>query len=65
MNETLNAITTYLKGVRAEWGKISWPERRQVFAETLFVLVIIIVFTVAVYLMDVIFQGVLNLIPHR
>lgn len=65
MNETVNAITTYLKGVRAEWGKITWPERRQVFAETLFVLVIIIVFTVAVYLMDVIFKWGLSFIPHK
>lgn len=65
MNEVINTITTYLKGVRAEWGKISWPERRQVFAETLFVVVIVFVFTVAVYLMDVIFKTVLGFIPHR
>ncbi len=65
MNETVNAITTYLKGVRSEWGKVSWPERRQVFAETLFVVVIVFVFTVAVYLMDVIFKWVLGFIPQR
>jgi preprotein translocase SecE subunit len=35
MNETLNSITTYFKGVRTEWGKISWPEKRQVVFETL------------------------------
>lgn len=65
MNEIVNAITTYLRGVRAEWGKISWPERRQVFAETLFVVVIVFVFTVSVYLMDVIFKWALSFIPHR
>lgn len=65
MNETVNSIMTYLKGVRAEWGKISWPERRQIFAETLFVIVIVFVFTVAVYLMDKIFQWVLSFIPHN
>lgn len=64
MNKTVNTIMTYLKGVRAEWGKITWPERRQVFAETLFVIVIVAVFTVAVYLMDVIFKWVLSFIPH-
>ncbi len=68
MNEavkgTMNAITTYLKGVRAEWGKITWPERRQVFAETLFVVVIVVVFTVSVYFMDVIFKWALSFI-HR
>jgi len=65
MNEALNAITTYLKGVRSEWGKITWPERSQVFGETLFVTVIVFVFTVAVYLMDVIFKWALGFIPHR
>lgn len=65
MNEAINTITTYLKGVRAEWGKITWPERRQVFAETLFVVVIVFVFTVSVYLMDVFFKWILSFIPHK
>lgn len=65
MNEILNSITTYLKGVRSEWGKITWPERRQVFAETFFVVVIVFVFTIAVYFMDVIFKSVLGFIPNR
>lgn len=65
MDKTVNAIKTYLKGVRAEWGKITWPERRQVFAETLFVVVIVFVFTVSVYLMDVLFKWALGFIPHR
>lgn len=65
MNEVVNTIMTYLRGVRAEWGKITWPERRQVFAETLFVVVIVFVFTLSVYLMDIIFKWVLSFIPHR
>lgn len=65
MNNALNAITTYLKGVRSEWGKITWPERSQVFGETLFVVVIVFVFTVAVYLMDVIFKWALGFIHTR
>lgn len=62
---SIEAIKTYFKGVRAEWGKITWPERRQVFAETLFVVVIVFVFTVAVYLMDLFYKWVLGFIPHR
>ncbi|MFI3300297.1 MAG: preprotein translocase subunit SecE [Candidatus Gastranaerophilales bacterium] len=58
----MNAIKTYFKGIRSEWGKISWPERRQVVAETIFVVVIVFVFTVSIYLMDVVFKGVLGLI---
>lgn len=65
MNEIVNTFMMYLKGVRAEWGKVTWPERRQVFAETLFVVVIIFVFTVSVYLMDVIFKWALSFIPHK
>ena len=65
MNEALNSITTYLKGVRSEWGKITWPERSQVFGETLFVVIIVFVFTVAVYLMDVIFKWALGFIHTR
>ncbi len=58
----VNGIKTYFRGVRTEWGKISWPEKRQVVAETVFVVVIVFVFTVAIYLMDIIFKGLLGLI---
>lgn len=58
----INSVKAYFRGVRTEWGKISWPERRQVVAETLFVIAIVFVFTVAVYLMDIIFKGLLGLI---
>lgn len=65
MNEVVNVIKTYLNGVRSEWGKITWPEQRQVIAETVFVVVIIAVFTITVYLMDVIFKWGLGLIHHN
>ena len=60
--EFINGLKTYFKGVKSEWGKISWPEKRQVVAETIFVIVIVFIFTVAVYLMDIIFKGLLGLI---
>lgn len=62
MNEAVNSIKTYFKGVKAEWGKVSWPERKQVIFETLSVIVIVFVFTVAIYLMDLLFKGLLSLI---
>ena len=62
IQNSANSIKTYFRGVRAEWGKISWPEKRQVVAETFFVIAIVFVFTVAVYLMDIIFKGILGLI---
>ena len=63
-NETVNAIATYFKGVRAEWGKINWPEKQQVIAETIFVVGIVASFTICVYLMDIIFKAILGLIPN-
>ena len=62
MNQKVNAIQTYFRGVRTEWGKIMWPEKRQVIAETIFVIGIVTVFTIAVYLMDLFYKGVFSLI---
>jgi preprotein translocase subunit SecE len=62
MNETLDAIKTYFKGVRTEWGKISWPEKRQVVFETFAVIVIVCLFTVSIYLMDLLFKWILSFI---
>lgn len=62
LEKLANSVKTYFRGVRTEWGKITWPERRQVVAETVFVVAIVFVFTVAVYLMDIIFKSLLGLI---
>lgn len=62
LEKSANSVKTYFRGVRTEWGKITWPERRQVVAETVFVVAIVFVFTVAVYLMDIIFKSLLGLI---
>ncbi len=58
----VNSIQSYFRGVRTEWGKINWPEKRQVVTETVFVIVIVFVFTVAVYLMDIIFKQIFGLL---
>ena len=61
-NQTVESIKAYFKGVKAEWGKVSWPERKQVAAETMSVIFIVFVFTVAIYVMDVLFKFVLGFI---
>ncbi len=63
VNETINSIVAYLKSVKLEWAKITWPERKQVIAETIAVVAIVFLFTVAVYLIDIIFKAILGLIP--
>lgn len=60
-----NGFINYFKGVRAEWGKVTWPERKQIIAETGIVLFVVIFFTVVVYIMDIIFKGLLGIIPAR
>ena len=65
MNDTLNGIKSYLKSVKLEWAKITWPERKQVIAETLAVVVIVFLFTVSVYLIDIIFKAVLSIFSAR
>ena len=57
---TKNAITSYFKGVRTEWGKITWPEKQQVIVETFFVVAIVFVFTVFIYFVDIIFNALLS-----
>ena len=62
MNSTVESIKTYFKGVKTEWGKVSWPEKRQVIFETFAVIVITFAFTVAIYVIDLVFKGLLSLI---
>lgn len=58
-------LITYFKGVRAEWGKITWPQKNQIISETVIVIIVVAIFTVVVFLMDIIFRGLLGLIPGR
>ena len=58
------AILTYFKGVRTEWGKITWPEKHQVIVETFFVVAIVFVFTVFIYFVDIVFNVLLSHLPN-
>ena len=55
-----NKITEYFKGVKAEWGKITWPEKKQVITQTVIVIVIVIAFTIFTYSAEIIFKGILD-----
>ena len=57
-----DGLVTYFKGVKSEWGKVTWPEKNQIVVEILIVVFVVAAFTVAVYLMDIIFKGLLGLI---
>ena len=48
-------ISNYLKSVKVEWYKITWPEKRQVIVETIVVLIVVFFFATLVYTYDQIF----------
>ena len=50
------ALTTYFKSVKLEWGKITWPGKQDVIRETVLVIVITAVFTIGVLAVDKIFE---------
>ena len=60
LEKTKQEIITYFKGVRTEWGKITWPEKNQVVVETFLVIAIVFIFTVFIYFVDIIFNALLS-----
>ena len=60
LENTKNAVATYFKGVKTEWGKITWPEKNQVVVEAFFVVAIVFIFTVFIYFVDIIFNALLS-----
>ena len=64
-NEEQNILENtknYFKGVKTEWNKITWPDRQQILVQTVAVFFVVFVFTVIVYLMDIVFKYSLDLI---
>ena len=62
IEEAKNGIQNYFKGVRAEWGKITWPLRAQVINETIAVILIVFAFTLFILVLDLAFKGLFSLI---
>ena len=62
LQNTKNAIITYFKGVKMEWGKITWPEKQQVIVETFFVVAIVFIFTLFIFLVDKGFESFFKLL---
>ena len=57
IGEMKSYLKSYFKGVKSEWGKITWPQKQQIVAETVVVLVIVTILTAIVYLIDIGFKG--------
>ncbi|MGQ9476899.1 MAG: preprotein translocase subunit SecE [Candidatus Bipolaricaulia bacterium] len=52
----ISRFKQYLRGVRAEFGKIDWPSQAEVFSLTVLVIAMIIVLTVYTGVLDFLFQ---------
>ena len=62
-NEFVENMKTYLKGVKTEWGKITWPSKQQVVTETIYVIIVTTIFTVMILALDLIFKWILSFLP--
>lgn len=62
----MEQLTTYLKGVRSEWTKISWPTTPQIIGQTIVVLAVVAVVTLILAVLDNGFHFIIQAItPHR
>lgn len=60
------ALATYLKGVRTEWTKISWPTPPQIWGQTIVVLVMVTLMTLCLFIMDNLFHFIITgITPHH
>jgi len=53
-------ITNYLKGVRGEVSRVSWPTRTEVISLTALILLLVIVLTLYIWGVDGVIQSVLG-----
>lgn len=56
------SLKEYFRGVKSEWGKVTWPERRQVISETFVVLGVVIFFTITVHGLDSLYSLLIGLL---
>ncbi|HHW15289.1 MAG TPA: preprotein translocase subunit SecE [Firmicutes bacterium] len=57
-----NRLAKYFREVRAEMRKVQWPNRKELIAYTNVTLLTVAVVAVFIFLIDLVFSGVLNLI---
>lgn len=55
------SIIQYFKDVKSEFKKVSWPSRKQVFNNTVVVLVTIVVSGIGIWVLDFLFSSAWSL----
>ena len=61
----IDRIVNYLKGVRAEIARVSWPTRNEVISLTALILIMTILVTVYIWGVDGIIATVLGLLVRN
>ena len=56
------SVVQYFKDVKSEFKKVSWPSRKQVFNNTVVVLVTIVISALGVWVLDFLFSSVWSLL---
>ncbi|MCD5416167.1 preprotein translocase subunit SecE [Candidatus Bipolaricaulota bacterium] len=56
----LERITNFLKGVRGEVDRVSWPTRSEVISLTGLILLLVVILTVYIWGVDMILTGFLR-----
>jgi preprotein translocase subunit SecE len=63
---SLQGMQAYLAGLRTEWGKITWPSKAQVWAQTIVVLVMVSMMTLILFIIDYSLHFLISsIVPHR
>lgn len=57
-----NKVTKFVRDVRSEMRKVSWPNRQELVTYTIVVLVTVVIVAAFTGLVDVIVSGLLNLL---
>ncbi len=57
----IERIVNYLKGVRAEAARVSWPTRNEVISLTALILLLVVIVTVYIWAIDGIIGTLLRL----
>ncbi len=58
----IDRIVNYLKGVRTEVARVSWPTRNEVISLTALILIMAVILTLYIWGVDAIIGGVFRLI---
>lgn len=56
----MERVTQYVREVRSEFDKISWPSRLETIGFTVLVIAMIIVLTVVIFAYDAVFSRVID-----